>query len=343
MGLPQDRTREATEDTVNSAVLSIKNLKTQFHTAEGVVRAVDGIDLTVRSGKVLGVVGESGSGKSVTALSVMRLIPQPPGKIVAGEVLFNGVDLLTLKENEMQKIRGKRIAMIFQEPMTSLNPVFTIGNQISEMLRLHLKMSRKDARHRTIELLDLVGIPSSDRRVDDYPHQLSGGMRQRVMIAMAISCNPEIIFADEPTTALDVTIQAQILVLLDELRKRLGMALVLISHDLGVIAEVAHEVAIMYAGRIVEEADTEELFAHPLHPYTQGLLASLPRFDKAGARRERLKAIPGTVPKMTENLHGCTFTPRCGVAIPRCSQEEPSLKEIRPGHRVRCWVAFGEK
>ena len=327
---------------MNPAVLTIKNLKTQFHTSEGVVRAVDGIDLTVRSGTVLGVVGESGSGKSVTALSVMRLIPQPPGKIVSGEALFNGADLLALEEKEMQKIRGKRIAMIFQEPMTSLNPVFTIGNQISEMLRHHLKMSRKDARNRTIELLDLVGIPSADRRVNDYPHQLSGGMRQRVMIAMAISCNPEIVFADEPTTALDVTIQAQILVLLEELRERLGMSLVLISHDLGVIAEVAHEVAIMYAGRIVEEAGTEELFAHPLHPYTQGLLASLPRFDKAGGRRERLRAIPGTVPRMTENLPGCKFTPRCGVAVPHCGKEEPPLKEIRPGHRVRCWVAFGE-
>jgi oligopeptide/dipeptide ABC transporter ATP-binding protein len=327
---------------VNPPVLSIRNLKTQFHTAEGVVRAVDGIDLTVRSGTVLGVVGESGSGKSVTALSVLRLIPQPPGRIVAGQALFDGADLLTLRENEMQKIRGKRIAMIFQEPMTSLNPVFTVGDQISEMLRLHLKMNRKEARNRTIELLDLVGISSADRRVDDYPHQLSGGMRQRVMIAMAISCNPEIIFADEPTTALDVTIQAQILVLLEELRKRLGMSLVLISHDLGVIAEVAHEVAIMYAGRIFEETATEELFSHPLHPYTQGLLASLPRFDKAGGRRERLQAIPGTVPKLTENLPGCRFTPRCAVAIPRCSQEEPPLKEIRPGHRVRCWVAFGE-
>ena len=327
---------------MNPAVLSIKNLKTQFHTAEGVVRAVDGIDLTVRSGTVLGVVGESGSGKSVTALSVMRLIPQPPGKIVSGEAWFNGADLLALKEKEMQAIRGKRIAMIFQEPMTSLNPVFTIGNQISEMLRHHLKMSRKDARNRTIELLDLVGIPSADQRVNDYPHQLSGGMRQRVMIAMAISCNPEIVFADEPTTALDVTIQAQILVLLEELRERLGMSLVLISHDLGVIAEVAHEVAIMYAGRIVEEAGTDELFAHPLHPYTQGLLSSLPRFDKAGGRRERLQAIPGTVPRMTENLPGCKFSPRCGVAVPHCSQEEPPLNEIRPGHRVRCWVAFGE-
>jgi len=328
---------------VNPAVLSIRNLRTQFDTDEGIVHAVDGIDLTVRQGTVLGLVGESGSGKSVTALSVMRLIPQPPGRIVSGEIWFNGTDLMTLKETEMQTIRGKRIAMIFQEPMTSLNPVFTVGNQISEMLRLHLKLSRKDARDRTIELLELVGIPSADRRAKDYPHQLSGGMRQRVMIAMAISCNPDLIFADEPTTALDVTIQAQILALLEQLRERLGMSLVLISHDLGVIAEVAHEVAIMYAGRIVEEAGTEELFEHPLHPYTQGLLASLPRFDKSGGRGERLRAIPGTVPKWTEHLPGCKFTPRCSVAIPHCAQQEPPLKEVRPGHQVRCWVAFGEK
>ncbi|MBI3609292.1 MAG: ABC transporter ATP-binding protein [Nitrospirae bacterium] len=325
------------------AVLRIKNLKTQFHTSEGVVQAVDGVDLTVRPGTVLGIVGESGSGKTVTALSVMRLIPQPPGRIVSGEVLFDGADLLTLKEDDMRKVRGKRIAMIFQEPMTSLNPVFTIGNQISEMLRLHLKMSRKKAWDRTIELLKWVGIPSAEQRVKDYPHQLSGGQRQRVMIAMAISCNPEIVFADEPTTALDVTIQAQILVLLEELRKRLGMSMVLISHDLGVIAEVAHEVAIMYAGRIVEEAGTEELFAHPLHPYTQGLLASIPSFDPAGARRERLQAIPGTVPNLMEPIPGCRFAPRCGAAIEHCRREEPPLKEVRPGHRVRCWVAFGEK
>ena len=328
---------------MDPAVLSIKNLRTQFDTDEGIVHAVDGIDLSVRPGSVLGIVGESGSGKSVTALSVMRLIPQPPGRIVSGEIWFNGTNLMTLKEAEMQAIRGKRIAMIFQEPMTSLNPVFTVGNQISEMLRLHLKLSRKDARDRTIELLELVGIPSADRRAKEYPHQLSGGMRQRVMIAMAISCNPELVFADEPTTALDVTIQAQILVLLEELRERLGMSLVLISHDLGVIAEVAHEVAIMYAGRIVEEARTEELFEQPLHPYTQGLLASLPRFDKTGARGERLRAIPGTVPKWTEHLPGCKFTPRCGMAIPHCSRQEPPLEEIRPGHRVRCWVAMGEK
>ena len=328
---------------MSSPVLEVRNLKTQFHTSEGVIHAVDGIDLAVRPGTVLGIVGESGSGKTVTALTVMRLIPQPPGRIVSGEVLFDGADLLTLTEREMQKIRGKRIAMIFQEPMTSLNPVFTVGNQISEMLRRHLKMSRRDARDRTIELLELVGIPSADRRVKEYPHQLSGGMRQRVMIAMAISCSPQIIFADEPTTALDVTIQAQILVLLEELRERLGMAMVLISHDLGVIAQMAHEVAIMYAGRIVERTGTEELFAHPLHPYTRGLLESLPRFDKDGGRPERLRAIPGTVPKLSELPTGCTFTPRCGVAIPHCAQEEPPLKEIRPGHWVRCWVAFGEK
>lgn len=328
---------------MNPAVLRIVNLRTQFHTEDGIVHAVDGIDLTVRQGKVLGLVGESGSGKSVTALSVMRLIPQPPGRIVSGQIWFKDTDLMTLKETEMQRIRGKQIAMIFQEPMTSLNPVFTVGNQISEMLRLHLNLSRKDARDRTIELLGLVGIPSPGRRAKEYPHQLSGGMRQRVMIAMAISCNPDLIFADEPTTALDVTIQAQILVLLEKLREQLGMSLVLISHDLGVIAEVAHEVAIMYAGRIVEEAGTEDLFSHPLHPYTQGLLASLPRFDKAGGRGERLRAIPGTVPKWTEPLPGCKFTPRCDVAISHCSQEEPPLKEVRPGHRVRCWVAFGEK
>ncbi len=323
-------------------LLRVKNLSTQFHTSEGVVQAVDGVDLTIASGKVTGLVGESGSGKTVTALSVLRLVPEPPGRIVSGEVLFNGADLLTLTETEMQKIRGKRIAMIFQEPMTSLNPVFTIGNQISEMLRLHLKMNRVEAHRRTVELLDLVGIPSADRRASEYPHQLSGGMRQRVMIAMAISCNPDLIFADEPTTALDVTIQAQILVLLERLRERFGMGMVLISHDLGVIAEVADQVAIMYAGRIVEETGTVELFANPLHPYTKGLLSSLPRFDASGGRKERLAAIPGTVPKLSDLPSGCKFTPRCPVAIPHCSQEEPPLKEISPGHRVRCWVAFGE-
>ena len=295
--------------------------------------------LSVRPGKVLGIVGESGSGKTVTALSVMRLVPQPPGRIVSGEILFSGTDLLSLPEQEMRAIRGKRIAMIFQEPMTSLNPVFTIGNQISEMVRLHLNMNRKDALELTTGLLERVGIPSARRRIQDYPHQLSGGMRQRVMIAMAVSCNPQVLFADEPTTALDVTIQAQILRLLEKLREEIGMALVLISHDLGVIAEIAHEVAIMYAGKIVETAATEELFAHPLHPYTRGLLASLPRFDTGGGRPPRLNAIPGAVPKLTALPSGCAFHPRCSEAIPRCSQEPQPLTEIRPGHWVRCGVA----
>ena len=328
---------------MDSAILRVKNLKTEFHTPEGVIRAVDGIDLTVRKGTVLGLVGESGSGKTVTALSMLRLIPQPPGRITSGQVLFHDTDLLALDENEMRRIRGNRIAMIFQEPMTSLNPVFTIGNQISEMIELHQGLSRKAALDRTIELLDLVGIPSAGRRVKEYPHQLSGGMRQRVMIAMAISCNPELIFADEPTTALDVTIQAQILVLLEKLRVDMNMAMILVSHDLGVIAQVAHEVAIMYAGRIVEVALTEELFDNPLHPYTQGLMASLPHFDNNGERQKRLAAIPGTVPKLSELPTGCKFTPRCEFAIPHCSQEEPPLTEIQPVHQVRCWVASGEK
>lgn len=323
---------------VESAILKVEDLTTEFHTQEGILRAVDGVSLKVKKGRVLGLVGESGCGKTVTALSVMRLIPEPPGKIVAGRVLFNDQDLLTLPESQMRPFRGKRLAMVFQEPMTSLNPVFTIGNQIGEMLRLHLSMSRSEAQDRTVELLNLVGIPVPEQRVKEYPHQLSGGMRQRVMIAMAISCSPDVIFADEPTTALDVTIQAQILALLEELRERMGLALVLISHDLGMIAEVAHEVAIMYAGRIVESATTEELFSNPLHPYTQGLLASLPRFDRGGARRGRLSAIPGSVPKLSELPVGCKFEPRCGFAFDRC-MEEPLLEELSPGHWVRCWWA----
>lgn len=328
---------------MNPSILSVKDLRTEFHTSDGIVKAVDGLHLEVPKGKVLGLVGESGSGKTVTALSILRLIPSPPGKILSGSAFFDGRDLLALPEREMRKIRGKRISMIFQEPMTSLNPVFTIGNQISEMLRLHMGLNRQGALDRTVELLTLVGIPSPARRVREYPHQLSGGMRQRVMIAMAISCNPELVFADEPTTALDVTIQAQILILLEGIRERLGMSLVLISHDLGVIAQVAHEVAIMYAGRIVEQAETVELFKNPLHPYTQGLLQSLPRFDRSDGGRSRLKAIPGTVPKLSALPPGCTFTPRCPVALPHCSVEEPPLKEVAPGHRVRCWAAFGEK
>jgi len=337
-------------DTRSDPILRVSGLKTSFFTSEGTFQAVNGIDFEVKRGKVLGLVGESGCGKTVTALSVMRLVSDPPGRIVAGKILFQGTDLLTLTEKEMRSVRGKRIAMIFQEPMTSLNPVFTVGNQIMEMLNLHLAMSKKDALTRTIELLTQVGIPSPHQRVKEYPHQLSGGMRQRVMIAMAISCHPDLVFADEPTTALDVTIQAQILNLLKRLREELGMSMVLISHDLGVIAEVADEVAIMYAGRIVEYTSKEELFANPLHPYTQGLLASLPRFDTPNAipsqresgdrkKRERLKAIPGMVPRLSNLPTGCTFHPRCPVAIEVCQKEEPQLLEVSPGHKVQCWLA----
>lgn len=337
-------------DVRSDPILRVSGLATSFFTSEGTFQAVAGIDFDVKRGKVLGLVGESGCGKTVTALSVMRLVPDPPGRIVGGKILFQGTDLLALTEKEMQSIRGKRIAMIFQEPMTSLNPVFTVGNQIMEMLRLHLKMSKREALERTIELLTQVGIPSPEQRVKEYPHQLSGGMRQRVMIAMAISCHPDLVFADEPTTALDVTIQAQILSLLSRLREELGMAMVLISHDLGVIAEVADEVAIMYAGRIVEYTSKEELFANPLHPYTQGLLASLPRFDLPNATssaqtgqirktRERLKAISGMVPRLSNLPSGCTFHPRCPVAIEVCQKEEPELLEVSPGHKVRCWLA----
>ena len=323
---------------VESVVLKVEGLKTVFHTSDGVLPAVDHVSFTVKKGRTLGLVGESGCGKTVTALSVMRLISQPPGKIVAGRAFFNGTDILTLTESQMRLLRGKKLAMIFQEPMTSLNPVFTVGNQIGEMLRLHLKMSRREAIERTIELLDLVGIPSPRQRIKEYPHQLSGGMRQRIMIAMSISCNPDIVFADEPTTALDVTIQAQILALLEELQHRLKMALVLISHDLGVIAEMAHEVAIMYAGRIIEYAETQALFENPLHPYTQGLLASLPRFDQDRPKHKRLQTIPGTVPKLQELPKGCKFEPRCSLAFDRC-HEEPPLEELYPGHWVQCWWA----
>jgi len=318
-------------------ILQVSGLKTSFFTSEGIVNAVSGIDFDVKRGKVLGLVGESGCGKTVTALSIMRLVPDPPGRVVSGKV----TDLLTLTEKQMQSIRGRRISMIFQEPTTSLNPVFTAGNQIMEMLQHHLGMDKRKALERSIELLAQVGIPSPEQRVHEYPHQLSGGMRQRVMIAMAISCHPDLVIADEPTTALDVTIQAQILNLLKRLREELGMAMILISHDLGVIAEVADEVAIMYAGRIVEHTSKEELFENPLHPYTQGLLASLPRFDQTGEahkRRERLKAISGTVPRLSDLPSGCTFHPRCPIAVEVCQKEEPELLEVSPNHKVRCWL-----
>lgn len=317
-------------------VLEIKDLKTYFYTTDGVVKAVDGINLTVKRGSILGIVGESGCGKSMTAMSILNLVPQPPGRIVSGEILYEGKDILKLKEPEMRAIRGAKISMIFQEPMTALNPVFTVGEQIAEALRVHKGMNRREAMDKAAELLNLVNIPSARDRIKDYPHQLSGGMRQRVMIAMAISCSPSIVIADEPTTALDVTVQAQVLDLLKQLMEKMGMSMILITHDLGVIAEAANDVAVMYAGRIVEYTSTEGLFAAPTHPYTEGLLNSIPRFNKK--KRERLKAIPGVVPRLLDLPEGCKFYGRCGIAIDRCKNEEPLLKETAKGHFARCWV-----
>ena len=322
---------------MNRPVLTISQLATHFDTDDGVVKAVNDISLEVHAGQVLGLVGESGCGKSMTALSVMRIVPAP-GRVVSGSITFQGEELLSLPERQMQRIRGRKIAMIFQEPMTALNPVLTVGEQVAEMLRHHLAMSRRDAKHRSIELFEQVGIPSPAERYGAYPHQLSGGMRQRVMIAMAISCGPALIFADEPTTALDVTIQAQILALLRQLQRDLGLSLVLISHDLGVIAEMADEVAVMYAGRIVERATTKHLFSTPLHPYTQGLLQSMPS-RMSRDRNQRLAAIPGFVPKLSNLPSGCSFHPRCPLVIDRCSRDEPQLKRLTPSQEARCWVA----
>jgi peptide/nickel transport system ATP-binding protein len=320
-------------------LLDVKNLKTYFFTDEGVVRAVDGVDLYINQGETLGVVGESGCGKSVTALSIMKLIPQPPGKIVEGEILYHGVDLVTLPANKLRKIRGKEISMVFQEPMTSLNPVFTCGEQIAEALRLHEGLGRHDAMDKTVEMLKLVHIPNAERRVKEYPHQLSGGMRQRVMIAMALSCSPNLLIADEPTTALDVTIQAQILELLNELKARLKMAVMLITHDMGVIAETAQRVVVMYAAKVAEEAPVADLFKEPLHPYTQGLLRSIPRLDLAATERRRLETIPGTVPTLRgEIAPGCRFAPRCPFVKSVCTEKDPVLKEVKPGHKVSCWL-----
>ncbi len=317
-------------------LLEVNDLQTQFPTRSGLVRAVDGVSFHLDRGELLGLVGESGCGKSITALSVMRLIA-PPGKIVKGEILFDGKDLLTLSDADMRQMRGDDIAMIFQDPMTSLNPVFTVGEQIAEALRLHRKLSRKDARRATIEAMREVAIPDPSRRVDDYPHQLSGGMRQRVMIAMALACNPKLLIADEPTTALDVTIQAQILELLDELRKQRELAVLLITHDLGVVAEVADRVAVMYTGRIVEQSPVEELFARPKHPYTEGLLRSVPKLTSEHvARKERLETIEGVVPRPTDLPPGCHFAPRCPHRMPRCTAEDIPLYELEGGVKVRC-------
>ena len=323
-------------------LLDVKGLTTHFFTDEGVVRAVDGIDFYIDKGETLGIVGESGCGKSVTALSIMRLIPQPPGRIVRGQIHYNGRNLLDLTPKEMRKIRGKEISMIFQEPMTSLNPVFTVGEQIAEALRLHEGLNRRDAMDRAIEMLRLVHIPNADRRAREYPHQLSGGMRQRVMIAMALSCSPNLLIADEPTTALDVTIQAQILDLILDLQKKLGTAVVLITHDLAVVAETAHHVVVMYAGKKVEEADVEELFGAPLHPYTHGLLASIPQLAVIGGEtvaeaNGRLKEIPGLVPALTNLPPGCSFAPRCPFADDRCRSFFPPYEQKRPGHWAACW------
>jgi peptide/nickel transport system ATP-binding protein len=321
----------------NHFLLKIRHLHTYFFTDEGVAKAVDGVDLELEEGGTLGVVGESGCGKSVTALSIMRLIPDPPGKITRGEIVFGGTNLLTLSETEMRKIRGRSISMIFQEPMTSLNPVFQIGDQISEVLRLHEGMSRKDAWNRSIEMLRMVGIPAPERRVYEYPHQLSGGMRQRAMIAMALACSPKLMIADEPTTALDVTIQAQILELMNRLQEEKGMSVILITHNLGVIAETAQKVAVMYAGRIVEYAQVKPIFSGPKHPYTQGLLQSIPRLDQDHGRKTKLEAIPGLVPSLLDLPPGCKFSNRCKYVFERCG-EEPTLIEVAPGHLVRCWL-----
>ena len=316
-------------------LLEVKDLATHFFTQDGVVKAVDGISYTLAEGEVLGVVGESGCGKSVHALSIMRLVANPPGRIVAGEILFEGENLLNMDDSEMRHIRGNRIAMVFQEPMTSLNPVLTIGRQLTETLELHQKMARREARTRAAELLQTVGIPDSESRLSDYPHQFSGGMRQRVMIAMALSCNPRLIIADEPTTALDVTIQAQILELMRDLAVEFGTAMVIITHNLGVVARYAHRVVVMYAGKIVETGTAHDIYRNPRHPYTIALLNSVPRLD--ATERVRLDAIEGLPPDLVDLPQGCSFAPRCKYAYERCTQETPVLVETDTNHTSACW------
>ena len=324
-------------------ILEVKNLQTSFFTDGGEVKAVDDVSFNVYKGKTLGIVGESGCGKSVTSLSIMRLIPNPPGRIVGGQILYKGNDLLKLDPSAMRKIRGNEISMIFQEPMTSLNPVFTVGNQICEAISLHQDLPKSEVHNKAVEMLQLVGIPAPSKRIFDYPHQLSGGMRQRIMIAMALSCNPNILIADEPTTALDVTIQAQILDLLQELQAKVGMALVLITHDLGVVAEVADEVVVMYAGKVAEQGTVGEIFANPKHPYTKGLLNSIPTLSKdptGKIKKKRLETIPGIVPNMLELPQGCRFQERCSYVIDGCRGQEPDLRTIVTDpvmpHAIRC-------
>jgi peptide/nickel transport system ATP-binding protein len=317
-------------------LLEIKGLRTHFSTDDGIVRAVDGVDITINKGETLCVVGESGCGKTVTAMSILKLIAMPPGRIVSGEIFFEGRDLVPLSSNDLDDIRAKEIGFIFQEPMTSLNPVLSIGEQIAESLRRHEGLSKKDALARTIEMLKLVQIPNAAGRVHDYPHQFSGGMRQRVMIAMALACKPKLVIADEPTTALDVTIQAQILDLLQDMKERFGMAVMLITHAMGVVAETAQRVVVMYAGKVVEEADVDSLFEQPCHPYTQGLIRSIPRIDLDSAHKTRLEAIRGSVPILINPAPGCRFAPRCNQAMSICTEQEPMLREIAPGHRMAC-------
>ena len=317
-------------------LLNVQGLETQFLTPEGVIHAVNGINFGLKEGEVLGVVGESGCGKSVSMLSLLRLIPQPPGKIVGGKGLYQGRDLLAMTDEEIRQVRGAQIAMVFQDPMTSLNPVITIGKQISEPLMIHLGMSKEEAKNRVIELLQNVGLPEAKMRLDDYPHQFSGGMRQRVMIAMALACNPQILIADEPTTALDVTIQAQIIELVKRLRDQMGMAIIWITHDLGIVAGLAQRVNVMYGGYIIEEASVKTLYANPQHPYTLGLLGSLPRLNEQ--RHSRLTSIPGLPPVLIEKPNYCPFISRCRYAIDRCKVENPPLMEVGYEHRVACWV-----
>jgi len=316
-------------------LLDVKNLRTQFFTQDGVVKAVDDVSFHIMPGETLGIVGESGCGKSITAMSIMRLIPSPPGKIVSGQILFDGEDVMKMSDEEVRSIRGNKIAMIFQDPMTSLNPVLTINRQISESLELHLGMSKSQSRARSVELLKMVGIPNADERVDQYPHQFSGGMRQRVMIAMALSCNPSLLIADEPTTALDVTIQAQILDLMRNLQQEHNTALMMITHDLGVVAGMTDRIQVMYAGHVVETATTEELFANPRHPYTVGLLNSIPRLDAAA--KAKLNPIRGLPPDLIDLPDMCPFLPRCDYAREKCEQQNPPLLEVNDVHRSACW------
>jgi len=316
-------------------LLEIRNLKTYFDVRGGILKAVDDVSLTIKSGETLGLVGESGCGKSVTGASIMRLIPIPPGRIAGGEIFFEGIDILKLPESEMRKVRGNKISMIFQEPMTSLNPVFTVGDQVAEVIRLHEKLSQRETRERVIETFRLVRIPAPDSRIEEYPHQMSGGMRQRVMIAMALACHPKLMIADEPSTALDVTIQAQILDLMNKLKEETGASILFITHDLGVIAEMAQRVAVMYAGKIMEGADVDALFSEPKHPYTMGLMSSIPILG-IGKKQRRLSTIPGVVPSLFKLPKGCLFHDRCSVTLQECDQSEPPMIDLGNSHFVRC-------